>query len=96
MSQATVPYGLIPKLFCSLVNSLISEAGEQGRCTSPSCCPHLSFGGAALATAVGSLPTARHGATLQTSKPAFCLIGKAGKAINGSSPAFRKWIRASE
>lgn len=33
MSQATVPCGLTPKLFCSLVDSVISEVGEQGRCT---------------------------------------------------------------
>lgn len=68
MSQATVPCGLTPKLFCFLVDSVISEVGEQGRCT-----PHIpkllsppQFWGGCSGTAVGSLPTARRGATLQT------------------------------
>lgn len=95
MSQAPVPCGLTPKLLCSLADSVISEVGEQGRCTPhiPSCCPHLCFGGAALAQRWDRSPLPAAG---PLSKPAFCLIGKAGKAINGSSPAFRKWIRASE
>ena len=63
-----VAYGLTLKLFCSLVNSLISGVGEKGRCSATlhipelpglgAATPVLAFGwwGAALAAVVGSLP----------------------------------------
>lgn len=90
-----VPGGCTPKLPRSPGTGLMSE---RGSCSAIPTVPELP--GLPTATPVSErLPWhcqghPRSARARPLSKTTFCLIRKAGKAINGSGPGFRKWIKA--